>query len=243
MLEPGAVHVWIVEPETIREPALLQRYEGLLSPEERERQRRFFFARHRHAYLVSHALLRVTLSRYAPLEPAAWTFARNQYGRPEIAAGGPRHLRFNLSHTEGLAALAVTRERDVGVDVEDTWRQGQTVEIAERYFARREVAALRALPASEQRDRFFDYWTLKEAYLKARGLGLSLPLAHFAFHLQPGHAPRICFDGQLSDDPDAWQFALLDPTARHRLALAVRSPTPLALRVRQTVPLLMDAGE
>lgn len=226
-LPPDEVHVWRVEPEAINDSRLLETYLGLLSPEEREKQRRFHFEKHRRQYLVSHALVRLTLSRYAPVEPQAWTFATNEYGCPRVAAEENAWLRFNLSHTDGMAMVAVARELDVGVDVEDALRAGETVGIADRFFAPSEVQALRALEASRQRERFFEYWTLKEAYIKARGMGLSLPLEQFAFELCPGDPPRIAFDPRLKDDPESWQFVQLRPSQRHRAAVAVRRPRAL----------------
>lgn len=241
-LPEGEVHVWLAEPEALSEPRLLAAYAALLDEGERARHQRFHFERHRRQFLVSHALVRVTLSRYAPVAPEAWSFVTNAYGRPEVRADGGLRLRFNLSHTDGLALCAVTVDADVGADVEDSERSGETVSLAEHCFAPAEVAALRALPASLQRERFFTYWTLKEAYIKARGAGLSLPLTHFAFHLTPGEAPRISFDAALPDVPEAWRFVPLRPSARHFGALAVRRPRELPLTVRcwRTVPLLRE---
>jgi 4'-phosphopantetheinyl transferase len=242
-LPPDEVHVWIAEPERIEEPRLLEAYLGLLSPEEREKQRRFYFERHRRQYLVSHALVRLTLSRYAPVRPEAWSFVANEYGCPRVERD-ELGLRFNLSHTDGMVTVAVANNMDVGVDVEDISRQGETVALADRYFAPSEVAALRALAVERQRERFFEYWTLKEAYIKARGMGLSIPLEQFAFELQPGHSPRISFDSRLGDEPAGWQFVQLRPSSRHQAAVAVRSSRSLALKVRcqRTVPLLNDDG-
>lgn len=241
-LPSDEVHVWIVEPEQIEEPQLLEAYLGLLSPEEREKQRRFHFERHRRQYLVSHALVRLTLSRYAPVRPEAWSFVTNEYGCPRVEGEAEPRLRFNLSHTDGMAMVAVAGNVDVGVDVEDSSRPGETVGLADRFFAPSEVVALRALEVERQRERFFEYWTLKEAYIKARGMGLSIPLAQFAFELRPGQHPRISFDPRLVDEPEGWQFVQLRPSARHQAALAVRTPRSLALKVRcqRTVPLAQD---
>jgi len=231
-LPPDEVHVWITEPEKIEEPGLLAAYLELLSPEEREKQRRFYFERHRRQYLVSHALVRLTLSRYAPVEPQAWSFVTNEFGCPRVAGEGSTGLRFNLSHTDGMAVVAVARDVDVGVDVEDAFRAGETVGLADRFFAPSEVTALRALEVPRQQDRFFAYWTLKESYIKARGMGLSLPLEQFAFELQPEHPPRISFDPRLRDDPESWQFFQHRPSPRHQAALAVRRPRSQPFHVR-----------
>ncbi|MCE9671374.1 4'-phosphopantetheinyl transferase superfamily protein [Myxococcus stipitatus] len=242
-LRPDEVHVWIVEPERIAAPRLLEAYLGLLDDKERERQRRFRFERHQRQYLVSHALVRLTLSRYAPVDPATWAFSTNAYGRPEIQGTWGARLRFNLSHTDGMALVAVALDDELGADVEDAERAGDTVEIADHFFAPTEVTALRALPQGAQRERFFEYWTLKEAYIKARGAGLSLPLDQFAFHLEPGGPPRISFDPRMVDAPEAWQFMQLRPSARHHAAVAVRRARsrPLSVRWQFTVPLEGDA--
>ncbi len=234
--------MWIVEPERIDDRSLLEAYWGLLDAQERERQRRFRFERHQRQYLVSHALVRLTLSRYAPVAPAAWGFQTNSYGRPEVQGEWGRRLRFNLSHTDGMALVAVGLASELGADVEDAERSGDTVEIADHYFSASEVTALRALPRERQKERFFEYWTLKESYIKARGAGLSLPLDQFAFHLEPGQPPRISFDPRMRDVPEAWQFVQLRPSARHQAAVAVQRPRgqPLTIRWQFTVPLAGD---
>jgi 4'-phosphopantetheinyl transferase len=137
-----------------------------------------------------------------------------------------------------MAMVAVANNVDVGVDVEDTERPGETVALADRFFAPSEASAMRALEVERQRERFFEYWTLKEAYIKARGMGLSIPLEQFAFELQPGQLPRISFDPRLVDEPEGWKFVQLRPSARHQAALAVCRPRSLALKVRcqRTVP-------
>ena len=193
----------------------------------------------RHAFLLTRALVRTMLSGYTTIGPADWRFIANAYGRPEILDRPPGvpDLRFNISHTNGLIACAVTVGREIGVDVEDIGRH-LTHDVAGRHFARREVDDLRKLPEDQQRRVFFDYWTLKEAYIKARGMGLALPLAHFAFALRPPAAPTISFDPEIDDDPATWQFAQSWPTDEHRLGLAVRRPPgrDLDVRIEAVVP-------
>ena len=245
------VHLWYVDPETVDDPALLNDYDMLLAPCERERNRRFVFARHRHQDLVTRALVRTVLSAYHPaVEPRAWQFVTGAFGRPEIAAPPIEPtMRFNLSHTDGLIVCLVAGDREVGVDVEDTRRSGYTAEIADRYFSPAEVRELQSWPAERQAERFFDYWTLKEAYIKARGLGLQRSLAQFTIQLPGFHEAgraglkiSIAFGPEIDDDPRSWQFALLDLTARHRVALAVRRHgADLGLRVVGTMP--MTSGQ
>jgi 4'-phosphopantetheinyl transferase len=238
-LPEGEVHLWYVLPDAIDDASLLAAYDVLLAPPERKRRDRYLFERSRREYLMTRALVRSTLSRYARVPPEAWTFRDNAWGRPEI--GLPEHawLRFNLSNTRGLIACVVARELEIGVDVEDTERQGQTVAIADRFFSSREVVALRALPLTAQRDRFFDYWTLKEAYIKARGMGLAIPLDQFSFLLDEAPPIRIAFAPELDDDPSAWQFEQFVLSPRHETAAAVRRGQGRDVRfvVCETVPL------
>jgi 4'-phosphopantetheinyl transferase len=238
-LPEGEVHLWYVLPDTVDDPALLAAYDVLLAPAERTRRDRYMFERNRREYLMTRALVRGTLSRYAKVPPEAWTFRDNAWGRPEIGLSEHAWLRFNLSNTRGLIACVVARELEIGVDVEDTERQGQTVAIADRFFSPREVASLRALPARSQRDRFFDYWTLKEAYIKARGMGLAIPLDQFSFLLDEAPPIRIAFAPELDDDPSAWQFEQFVLSPRHETAAAVRRGQGRDVRfvVRETVPL------
>ncbi|WP_437766356.1 4'-phosphopantetheinyl transferase superfamily protein [Sorangium sp. So ce281] len=241
---PGAAHLWYVFCDSARDEALLEAYHRLMAPDEAAQQARFLFAENRHEYLLTRALVRTVLSKYADVAPEAWSFVRNEFGRPQIAGPpGVPPIRFNLSNTRGLIACLVALDRDVGVDVEDTERASGAVDIADRFFSPGEVRALRALPPERQRARFFEYWTLKESYIKARGMGLAIPLDQFSFHLDDGPAIGISFDPRLGDDRSAWQFALYQPSARHTMAAAIRSGggPPLSIELRETVP-LRDGG-
>ncbi|WP_437902444.1 4'-phosphopantetheinyl transferase superfamily protein [Sorangium sp. So ce327] len=241
---PGAAHLWYVFCDSARDEALLEAYHRLMTPDEAAQQARFLFAENRHEYLLTRALVRTVLSKYANVAPEAWSFVRNEFGRPQIAGPpGVPPIRFNLSNTRGLIACLVALDRDVGVDVEDTERASSAVDIADRFFSPGEVTALRALPPERQRARFFEYWTLKESYIKARGMGLAIPLDQFSFHLDDGPAIGISFDPRLGDDRSAWQFALYQPSARHTMAAAIRSGggPPLSIELRETVP-LRDGG-
>jgi len=253
------VHLWYVLPDRLADDGLLTAYRALLSPDEWARNQRFVFPNGRHEHLVTRALVRTTLSAYQPsVDPRAWRFTANPFGRPEIAGPICRPaLRFNVSHTDGVIVCLVAADREIGVDVEDTARDNiGGVEIADHFFSPAEVAALRALPDANQRDRFFEYWTLKESYIKARGLGLQVPLDQFSFHLGPPTGEdtdseaaarsretpqpiRISFGPGIDDDPTTWQFALHQLTPRHRLAIAVRrqpDEPDLSIRVRPVVP-------
>jgi 4'-phosphopantetheinyl transferase len=216
------VHVWTLVPERLS-PSKLEDLHSLLDADERRRIGRVRVERARLQRLVTRGLLRSVLSRYVQVSPRSWRFEARRHGRPELVPGQCEvDLRFNVSHTEGLVACAVAQGREVGVDVEWTRRKGRTVSIAEEFFSPAEVRDLRAVPPEARRERFFDYWTLKEAYVKARGAGLSLPLRRFTFHLDGAGEIRISFDPRIDDDPGSWRFRLCRPVQHHVLALAVR---------------------
>jgi 4'-phosphopantetheinyl transferase len=243
LLGDGEAHLWFADPEEIGDPALLSQYVDLLSEEERAQYQRYRFEKDRRLHLVSHALARVALSRYAPVRPEEWTFAHNAHGKPRVA--GPRvgrALRFNLAHTRGMVMCGVVREAEIGVDVEDMERKSDTQGIARRFFSAPERSALEALPEGERRDRFFSLWTLKEAYVKARGMGLSIPLNQFAFHFGEDGAVAAAFDERLGDSADGWGFGVLSPSPERRAAIAVRilNQGVVRVHVRRTVPLIRE---
>ncbi len=239
-LNPNQVHLWFAFPDEIEDPELLSRYEKILADDELVRQGRFRFDRHRHRFLVARALVRSVLSRYADIEPDRWRFCANKYGKPEISRSMNRlGIRFNLSHTAGLIVCGVALNRDIGVDVENIERQSKTDGIASRYFSPEEIADLETLDETERKERFYRYWTLKESYVKARGIGLSLPLDRFAFHLKENEPIRISFAPDMNDDPDRWQFKLFEPLSNHPAAVSVERPAgaDCEFETWKTVPL------
>lgn len=237
-LPPDALHLWFAYPDDIQDEALLSRYQGLLTGEETARWQRFYFAGHRHQYLVTRALIRSTLSLYVDKDPKDWRFQTNPYGKPEIA-DSPLPIRFNLSHTDGLVMCAVVLEADIGVDTENTQKTRASADIADHYFAKAEIAALARLDGAQKQQRFFDYWTLKEAYIKARGLGLSLPLDQFSFVLAENQPVQIAFEPGMQDNPDHWQFWQLRPSPAHIAAVAVKANRHQGFRLtmNKVVPL------
>ena len=241
-LADGRVDLWYALPETITDVAILDRYRALLTPEETAEAERFAFERDRHRFLVRRALVRAVLSSYTDDDPRAWVFRRNEYGKPEVTEPAGVTLRFNLSHTTGLVVCAVTSGRELGVDVEELDRRPADLAVARRYFAPAEVAALEKLPLRRQHEAFFQFWTLKEAYIKARGMGLSIPLSAFALTLSEDGPPTISFAAGCDGDPGDWQFAQFRLQGRHQLAVAIRLPEPskLTVRLRQTTPLVSE---
>lgn len=233
------VEIWCTWLDAATDPALCSEYLSLLTPDELTRYHRFLFAKDRHQFLVARTLCRCALSHYASVEPAAWRFEQNVYGKPHIAGPAGISLSFNVSHSRGLVACAVAAEGRIGLDVECLDRKTSGADLARRYFAAEEVADLEAAPPVQQHALFFRFWTLKESYIKAHGRGLSIPLDSFAFRLQPDEPVRLIRHDAAGEDPMDWQFATLDLTDNYLLALAVDQPDQQALKiaVRQCVPL------
>lgn len=265
----GEAHLWLTRVPSDLDPAISSAWWDLLSGEEKERHGAFLLEEARLQYLTAWSLARTSLSRYADIAPQDWRFDRGKHGRPEIvpphevaattppAAGvlavsapvaAVPSLRFNLSHSSGVVACLVTLGADVGVDIESTQRDLDMVRLSDRFYSPEEATDVRALPGSEQRERFFAYWTLKEAYLKARGRGLSLPLRQVSFRLAKDATIRVLFDSSLEDCEDDWQFEVLRPLRNYLLAAAIRhgqaqgSRRSLSIVAREVVPLVEEAS-
>lgn len=165
------------------EPAAgrLEVLSALLSAEERDRAARFHFDKHRRYFTAARGILRELLGTYLGKPPSAIEFSYNPYGKPAVEG-----IYFNLSHSDNRALYAVSRAREVGVDIERINPSFADEQIPEQYFSPAEVKVLRALPKERQIEAFFNCWTRKEAYVKARGLGLSLDLQSFDVTLVPG---------------------------------------------------------
>ncbi len=205
--------------------ALAERARTLMNPDEQARHDRYRFERNRREFRVTRSLVRLTLGRLLGVDPTSLQFGAGSHGKPELVAPSAGRLRFNLSNTEGLVALLVALDHDAGVDVEPLDRTVDARGVAHRFFSPTEVAHLFALPPAQHGDRFLAYWTLKEAYIKACGLGLAIPLDHFSFLLdEPGSSIQIEFAPERDDDPRAWQFARPPVGPRHLAAVALRRP-------------------
>ena len=220
-LPENEIHVWaaLLESPALFASQLLQ----TLSSDERTRAERFHFPRDRHRYIVAHGFLRAVLGWYLRMAPADVPMRSLPSGKLVLAPerGGER-LQLNLSHSNALALCAVARGRRLGVDVEYIRAELAEKGIAERFFALREVDALRALPRSRQTEAFFACWTLKEAYLKARGTGLRLPLNQFAVvpASGEGEAAALLFDATDRHAASRWSLQSLDVGDAYAAALA-----------------------
>ena len=196
----------------------------LLSDDERARLGRLRFEANRQEFAVAHALLRTMLSEFGSRAPADWTIEPDENGKPTLAsASSGASMTFNLSHSHGLVACAVALDARVGVDVESVIRATDWRLIASRHYADAEVVQIDTLRDDERPARFFDFWTLKEAYAKALGVGLSQPLETATFDLRDPQTPAWSISS--GADPRAWHFALYRPLPDYRLAVAVSDGT------------------
>ncbi len=227
-LAPGGAHLWLVDPDEMSDEALVS-FEPLLSDEERCKNRALRGAKLQRQDLTTRALVRLVLSRYEDRRPQAWRFGRNAYGRPFVPDSS---LGFSISHTEGAVAVLVAREKAVGVDVECVERvRVNWQDIADYAFSSDELAALRRVDPPRKIARFFEVWTLKEAYAKAKGIGLSLPWRQFT--VCPDRNPvDIAFHSGLSDDAAGWRLLQIRPTSRHVGAVALHCGRFPGWRVR-----------
>lgn len=180
------IHVWHAALD--RDAGAVERWASTLSPDEIARANRFHFANDKNHYIVGRGMLRELLGKYLGQVPASLEFSYGEHGKPALAgAHAASGLSFNLSHSGGLVVYAFAKARNLGIDVERIKPDFVSEDIARRYFSAREVNDLLSLPTDEERpEAFFRCWTRKEAYLKARGAGLQIPLDSFSVSLLPG---------------------------------------------------------
>ena len=203
-LPPEHVHIWHWEPV-----ATSQESDGLwriLADDEQERAQRFHFPKHRSEFVIHRARMRILLAAYLKKSPEQLVFDYSPHGKPSL--DGARAFSFNLSHTEGRAALALVRAREIGIDVEQIRPQADARKIAERFFSVRERESLRAFSSEALDHAFFRCWTRKEAYIKAKGEGLSIPLHQFDVSLTEGE-PAVLL-GTRPDPEEARRWDLYD---------------------------------
>jgi 4'-phosphopantetheinyl transferase len=213
VLSTDAIHVWRASLEI--EPAGLQRLKSTLAKNELERAERFIFDQDRNRFIAARGILRDVLARYLQCAPQTIEFVYAARAKPAISGGGSFHpLRFNLSHSHGLALIGLAREREIGIDVERIRPEFASEEIAKRYFSAKEIDELSRLPADLRTEGFFLCWTRKEAYIKAKGEGLHIPLDSFDVSLTPGLPPEL-------NCPDClrWSMRSLSPRSGYVAAV------------------------
>lgn len=212
------VHVWKAD---LALPSLeVARLAGLLDEAEARRASRFRFERDRAAFTAARAILRTLVGRYLGRRAEDVRFSYGSEGKPSLA-GDPVSLTFNLSHSSGVALFAFARRRAVGIDIERVRDQPDLGELAERFFSPAEVAVFQGLPPAARMTAFFLCWTRKEAYIKARGGGLSIPLDTFSVSFGSGDPPALLESSLDPDEPSRWSFRDLGSDTQYAAAIAV----------------------
>lgn len=232
--ERGLLSLWCAHPKDLTSEEAESACASLLSEGERAHWLRLKFERHRREYLTTRFLVRNALSRHHPLAPEAWRFQLNPYGKP--SSDPECGLHFNLSNSPDLVVCLIARGAEVGVDVEPYKRADRITALAPEVLSPLEMAEFEALREGERPDRALSLWTLKEAYIKARGMGLSLPLKQFSFLFEGADGIRLALDPSLPNEPGrVWRFCLVEH-ADHRIALMVDSARPLKLEMWEMRP-------
>jgi len=220
ILGRNEVHVWRASLDEFSPQR--DNFLRTLAAEEQTRAERFYFQIDSERFINAHGILRAILGLYLNRAPECLSFCYSSYGKPALTReSGGDAIRFNMSHSRGVALYAVTRDREIGVDLEFIRSDLEVEQIAERFFSRSEIAALRALPTDLQKYAFFLCWTRKEAYIKARGEGLSLPLNQFDVSLIPGEPAELLSTQPDSNEAVGWSLKELTLGPGYVAALAV----------------------
>jgi 4'-phosphopantetheinyl transferase len=219
-LADDEVHVWRVSLDL--DTPRVQSLQRTLASDEQARADRFHFQRDRDRFIVARGLLRVVLARYLGTNPGQLRFCYSSYGKPSLVSrDGQDALSFNVSHSQELGLYAITRNRKIGVDLEYIRTDFACEQIAKRFFSSRENATLRSLTPRLKHQAFFTCWTRKEAYIKARGEGLSLPLDQFDVSMIPGEPALLVNTRGDPQEANHWSLRELEPGPGYVAALAV----------------------
>jgi 4'-phosphopantetheinyl transferase len=217
-LNEDELHVWLASLEIASEQ--LGELKRTLAADEIARAARFYFDRDRRRFVASRGILRAIVANYLETTPGALRFSYNEFGKPRLeGAAQVRDLCFNVSHSGGLTLIAIALARDVGVDIEIIDYSVRTEEVAKSFFSANEIATLARLPQSLRVAGFFNCWTRKEAYIKARGMGLSIPLDSFDVSLSPD-GPADVIRTKDSSEISNWKIQNLEIDARCAAAVA-----------------------
>jgi 4'-phosphopantetheinyl transferase len=216
------VHIWRTSLDS--SPDKVEVFRPLLASDELARAERLIFPEHKRRFILARGHLRRILSSYLNIAPNEIRFDYGVHGKPRLSAfhAGSPPLHFNLAHSGEIALYAVTGLGEVGVDVERIRPDMASIKIAERYFSVGEVEALKSLSSNQQTDAFFNCWTRKEAFLKATGQGLTLPLDQFEVSLTPGEHAQLLRTGWDSGEAAHWTLCDLKVGEGYRAALALR---------------------
>lgn len=218
LLQANAVHVWTAS--LAHDLSHLETLQGLLSAEEVNRAHRFHYARDRHRFIAGRGQLRMLLGHYLDQPPESIHFDYSAYGKPSVT--NERGLTFNISHADDMALYAFAYQAEIGVDIEAIKMDFPVEDISQHYFSTTEIAVLSRLPDDLKHRAFFTCWTRKEAYIKARGEGLSIPLDSFDVSLTPGEPASLLVTRDQPTEAAEWSLFDLQPGPGYAGALAIR---------------------
>jgi 4'-phosphopantetheinyl transferase len=216
-LQADEVHLWSFNLDQQSPDSL----KLLLSDDESQRAGRFHFAKDRNHFIAARGLLRKLLAAYLGDNPAGLKLLYGEKGKPYIADARQTPINFNLAHSHGVAIYAFSQGRELGVDLEYVREDLADEKIAERFFSPREINALRAVPLELRKQAFFNCWTRKEAYIKARGEGLSMPLDEFDVSLAPGEPAALLNNHKDTGEISRWRMESVPVAQGYVAALVV----------------------
>lgn len=247
ILPPRDVHVWLTRLSYVNDESLINDYLSCLDENELARMNRFAFKGLRHQYLVTRVLIKWLISRYTNLAIQDVHFEYNEYGRPQLPDGLNRlNLKFNISHQGDYILVGLTKNHDIGADIEKVECKLNLPEIAGRFFARSEIEDLMSMAGHRRLSRFYDYWTLKEAYIKACGKGMWISLADFSF-LVADDGIILSYLGKMegNGNPEEWKFWLIGALKEYRMAIALRvdADNDSRLRLFSAIPFRDESEE
>lgn len=246
-LEQSHVDIYLVRPNKLNSK-VHNFFKEIISSSEQEKIEQKRTNNDKQDALITRGLIRCVLSRYKPLTPNQWQFKKGWNGKPSVSStclSTENDIEFNLSHANGLIACAITKSSPLGIDVEYTKRKSNTYKLASRYFSESENADLNAQPYDQQPIEFYNYWTLKESYIKACGDGLSIPLKHFSFDITVPQNIKLNFDAARDDNPVHWTSLLFNVSDDHTMALTVKkAPTNIQQQeISTTIYEMNEHGE
>lgn len=222
-LQKEEAHIWFAIPSKIKNSKVIAKLLSLLSAEEINKHNRFLFSEDRHLYLVSHALVRNVLAKYLEKQPADLIFHYTEHGKPEVwLSKNDPIIRFNLSHTAGLAACIVTMNDDCGIDAEAIVNKTASLDVAHLMFSDSEFEHLKSLTGRSYLEEFFTRWTLREAYVKALGRGVDYPTNKLLFNIKSDRDIEVSCQGKRGDTCQYWQFQIMRPTPNHIVTTAIK---------------------
>ena len=223
VLPSDQIHIWRASLDVVQD--VEKAFWETLSQKERERAERFRFPTHRSQFIVGRGILRQLLGKYLHQSPETIQFSYGDQGKPFLAKANQKssNLNFNISHSNGFAIFAFAEKMTFGVDLELIDPNIEFEVIAPRFFSKNEASALFSLPVEKQAEAFFNCWTRKEAFIKACGGGLSIPLDQFEMTLLPGDPPKLLAIDWSPEEVADWSVFSFLPEKNMVGALAVKA--------------------